>query len=196
MNNESPNTSLQQIWQCQPVEGIKMSAAEIRSRSGKFQKKIMWRNVREYVAGLIAAVLLVSSFVKSHDVLTRVAFAMLIAGLGYLAYQLHRRASARSLPASMGTESCLQFHRSELERQRDFVSHIWRWYLGPLIPGLVVLSLASVLGDPSPHGLWRVALMDAVVAFLLIFTWRLNVRAACCLQRCIDDLYAAESAVQ
>jgi len=194
--NESPNQTLKELWQHQPVEGIPMSLEKIRKRAAKFEKKIMWRNVGEYVGGAIAAVLFASFFVQSHDVLFRVAFAMMIAGLGYMAYQLHRRASARSMPTDLGTVNSLQFHRSELERQRDFISHIWRWYLGPLIPGMVVLTLASARADSSAHGLVRMAIADAIMAFSVILVWRLNVRAARCLQRSIDELYAAEAAAE
>jgi hypothetical protein len=125
-----------------------------------------------------------------------VAFAMLIAGLVYMAYQLHRKASARSMPTDLGTANSLQFHRSELERQRDFIGHIWRWYLGPLIPGMMVLTVASALADSGAHGLVRLAISDAIMAFSVILVWRLNVRAARCLQRSIDELYAAEAAVE
>ena len=194
--NESPNSTMKELWQCQPVEGIPMSLEKIRKRAARFEKKIMWRNVREYVGGAIAAVLFASFFVQSHDVLFRVAFAMLIAGLVYMAYQLHRRASPRSMPTDLGTANSLQFHRSELERQRDFISHIWRWYLGPLIPGMVALTLASALANSSAHGLVRLAISDAIMAFSVILVWRLNVRAARCLQRSIDELYAAEAAVE
>jgi hypothetical protein len=100
------------------------------------------------------------------------------------------------MPADLGTANSLQFHRSELERQRDFISHIWRWYLGPLIPGMVVLTVASALANSSSHGLVRLAISDAIMAFSVILVWRLNVRAARCLQRSIDELYAAEAAVE
>jgi hypothetical protein len=194
--NESPNQTMKELWQRQPVEGIPMSLEKIRKRAAKFEKKIMWRNVGEYVGGAIAAVLFASFFVQSHDVLFKVAFALMIAGLGYMAYQLHRKASARSMPADLGTANSLQFHRSELERQRDFISHIWRWYLGPLIPGMVVLTVASALANSSSHGLVRLAISDAIMAFSVILVWRLNVRAARCLQRSIDELYTAEAAVE
>ena len=194
--NDSPNLSMKELWQHQPVEGIPMSLEKIRKRAGKFEKKIRWRNFSEYACGAIAAVLLASSFVKSHDVLFRIAFAVLIAGLVYMAYQLRRRASARSMPTDLGAVNSLQFHRAELERQREFISHIWKWYLGPIVPGLLIFTLASALAEPSPHSLGKLALVDAVMASAMILVWRLNVRAARCLQRSIDELYAAETTAE
>src|SRR2546425_497446 len=102
MMNESPNNqTIKELWQCQPVEGMKMSVEEIRTRATKFERKIMWRNVREYVAGGIAAGLFASFLVKSHDTFFQTACALMIAGLACMAYQLHRRASARSMPSDL-----------------------------------------------------------------------------------------------
>lgn len=194
MRSESPNPNVTEIWREQPVEGIKMSVEEIRKRSAKFENKIKWRNVREYVAGAVAAGFLVSFIAKSHDVFFQLACSLMIAGLGYMAYQLHRRTSPRSMPAELGAASSLQFHRTELERQLDFIRHIWRWYLGPLIPGLVAFSLATMTGDH--HHLLRIALVNSFLALCVILVWRLNVYAARCLQARIDELRAIEAGGQ
>jgi hypothetical protein len=171
-----------------------MSAEEIRMRAAKFERKIMWRNVREYVAGAIAAGLFASFLIKSHDVFFQAACAMMIAGLAYMAYQLHRRTSPRRMPADLGITNSLKFHRTELERQLDFIRHIWKWYLGPLVPGLVAFSLATMSADH--HNLVRIALVNAFFAICLVLVWRLNVYAARCLQRRIDELSAVEAATE
>jgi len=192
MMNESPNNNLQEIWQCQPVEGIKMSIEEIRGRATKFEKKIWWRNFREYAAGAIAIVVLGFSLASSHDVLDRVAFALLIAGMAYVFYQLHRQGRAKNLPAAMGLERSLQFYRNELQRQRDLAACVWTWYLGPFVPGLLISMIASMLHDTHLRHVAVVAFWYALIAVFFVFAWRLNVRAARCLQRMIDDLQAAE----
>ncbi|HZP17891.1 MAG TPA: hypothetical protein VFB00_08005 [Terriglobales bacterium] len=191
MLNESPNQTIRELWQGQPVEGVKMSAEEIRRRAAKFERRIMWRNIREYGAGAIAVALFASFLIKSHDVFFQLACALIIAGLAYMSYQLHRRASVRAMPADLGAANSLQFHRGELERQMDFIRRIWRWYLGPLVPGLVAFSVASLA---RPISLLRVALVNSIFAVCLILVWRLNVYAARCLQRHIDELSAAERA--
>jgi hypothetical protein len=191
MQNESPNQMITELWQCQPVEGIKMSVEELRKRSAKFEKKIMWRNVREYVAGAIAAGLLASFIVKSHDVFFQLACGLMIAGLAYMAYQLYRRTSPRSMPAELGAANSLQFHRAELERQMNFLRHIWRWYLGPLVPGLVAFSLATMTGDH--HHILRIVLVNSFFAFCMILVWRLNAYEVRCLQLRIDELHAVEA---
>ena len=189
--NKSPNQSIQQIWQGQPVEGTKMSVEEVRTHSAKFERKIRWRNVREYVAGAIAAGLFVSFIVKSHDVFFQLACGLIIAGLAYMAYQLHRRTSPRNMPGDLGAVSSLRFHRAELERQMDFLRHIWKWYLGPMIPGLLAFSLATMTGDH--HRLLRLVLMNSLFAGCLVLVWRLNAYAVRCLQARIDELRRIEA---
>ncbi len=189
MNNFSAHP-VQEIWQHQPVEGIKMSVEEIRKRAGKFESRIVWRNVREYAASLIAAGLFGFFLIKTHDLLFRISYGLFIAGLVWVVIQLHRKGSARSVPAAMGSSTCLQFFRAELERQRDVVSNVWPWYLAPLVPGFVVLTVGYVLARPYPAGLVSAVFLDAVVAAIFLLVWRMNVRAARCLQRMIDELGA------
>jgi len=191
--NELHNNPAQEIWQSQPVEGIKMSAAAIRQRAGKFESRIQWRNIREYVGSSIAAVLFAYFFAKTHDPLFRIAYALFIAGLGWVVFQLHRKGSSRSMPAAMGTSTCLQFFRAELERQRDVVKNVWPWYLAPLVPGFAVLTVGYVRSLPYPAGLAGAAWLDGIVAVLFFLIWKMNRRAARCLQRLIDELYAAEN---
>ena len=192
MKNESPTNRMQEIWQCQPVEGIKMSVEEIRKRATKFEKKIVWRNVREYIAGAIAVVLLGFSIARSHNVLDRSAFALLIAGMVYVMYQLHRRGAAKSMPASAAVGPSVEFYRSELKRQRDLSSTVWSWYLGPFVPGLVVSALVSAAHNFHPRHVAILTFWYGLIAVFFVFAWRLNARAARCLQRMIDDLGTAE----
>jgi hypothetical protein len=59
MANESPpNNRLKGVWQNQPSEGMLLPVDEIRRRARKFQKKMYWRNAREYVAALVVVVFL------------------------------------------------------------------------------------------------------------------------------------------
>jgi uncharacterized membrane protein YfcA len=185
--NETPTTRIQKLWQCQPVEGIKMSADEVRRRAARFEKKISWRNLREYAAGGIAMVWFGFLLVRAHDPLARIAFGLLIAGLVFVLYRLHRNGRARNL-AEVGDAACLQFYRSELERQRDLISNVWPWYLGPLVPGLVMLTIASAWSNPHLLNLAGLTVGDLFAAGVLFFIWKLNSRAARSLQKQIDEL--------
>lgn len=193
MTNESlPNRDLQNLWQSQKSEGIRMSVDEIRQRAGRFGEKIYWRNAREYVAALMVVAYFAFKLWRGPDMLAGVGYALLIAGMLYLVWQLHRRGSSRTPPQEMGLESGVDFFRRELERQRDMLQHVWNWYLGPLVPGLIVVMVA--IGRTNPHHLrhygWIAAASDLLSALVFIFIWRLNQRAAKSLQQRIEELDA------
>jgi Flp pilus assembly protein TadB len=97
-------------------------------------------------------------------------------------WQLHRRARARPLPEALAG-SLMEFHRAELARQRDALRSVWRWYIGPLVPGLVLF----LCGRQIENGSWQPAAF-AIVALLLAGVVVLNLHAARRLQRQIDKL--------
>jgi hypothetical protein len=133
-NKTPPNQDMRNVWQNQELEGIRMSINEIRQKAGRFQKTILRRNGREYVAALVVVLFLGFNLWRTTDLLIQTGFGLEIAGILYVVWQLHRKGSSRSVPAEMGLASCLEFHRSELERQRDLLRSVWRWYLGPWFP--------------------------------------------------------------
>ncbi len=191
--NEHVENPAQKIWQGQPVEGIKMSDEAIRKRAGKFERRIWWRNIREYLGSLIAVALFLYFFATAHAVLFQLSFGLFIAAMVWVVIQLHRKGAAKNVPAGMDTSTSLQFFRAELERQRDVVSNVWPWYLAPIVPGFVIYTVAYAIAFPRPISWAGLALLDGIVAALFLAVWKMNVRAARCLQRMIDELYAGES---
>ena len=169
-----------------------MSVEEIRNRATKFERKIFWRNFREYIAGAIAIVLLGISFGSARDLLSRAAFALLISGMVYVMYQLHRRGSAKTMPTAAAAAPSLAFYREELKRQRDLTASVWSWYLGLFVPGLLLSAIASASHDLHLHHIAVVTFWYVLIAAFFVFVWRLNARATRCLERMIADLGAAE----
>jgi hypothetical protein len=110
----------------------------------------------------------------------------------YMIYRINGRgAPGKNLPES-GFENCLEFHKRELVKQRDLLRTVWSWYLGPMIPGLVVTLGASVAAKVRHPSDW-LRLVPILIVFSAFF-WavaRFNQRAANCLQRQIDDLNRA-----
>ncbi len=188
--NEIPNNQAQQIWQHQPVEGIKMSAEEIRRRAGKFESRIRWRNRRESVGCLLTSGLFAYFLFDTQNVLFRIAYGMFVAAMIWIAIQLHRKGSVKTLPAGLEPSTSLQFFRGELERQRDTVKNVWPWYLAPMVPGYLMLTIAYAVSFPRPVRWIGVGAFDLFVVLLFIGVWKMNVRAARCLQRTIDELNA------
>jgi hypothetical protein len=85
-------------------------------------------------------------------------------------------------------------HRRQLERQRDLLAGIWRWYLGPLVPGLVLfaVSLPFEQSRSGPRAWIGTAVVLSIGAAVFVGIARLNRMAARQLQRKIDALLPLE----
>ena len=130
-------------------------------------------------------------FILPH-VLQKIGSAMIVLATFYVAWQLHRRASAEP-PEKAGTMPLLVFARAQLLRQRDALRSIFWWYILPFIPGLVVMSVGNGL-DPefAAKGppLWVRWLVFAGMGAALAGIWWLNQLGARKLQRHIDEIDA------
>ncbi|HEX3748331.1 MAG TPA: hypothetical protein VHW09_30590 [Bryobacteraceae bacterium] len=188
------SNDMRSVWQSQGGEAAPMSLEELRRKRDRFRRNIFWRNVREYVA--IAVMIPYFSYFAwtSRLLAMRVGNGLLAAGLLVVARQLHRRAAAAKVPGKMGWQSCAAFHRAQLERQRDALNGIWRWYLGPLLPGIATVWIA--LSIPAFRKSLRAGLLAlAWVAIPSVVIWqvaRRNDGAADNIQRQIDELDAPE----
>lgn len=195
MANELPQDDMRNVWQKQETEGVQMSLVEIQQKAGRLYRQIHRRNLREYVAVVVVVLGFGFYIYHFHSVVVRVGSSLVIAGGLYVAYQLHRRASARALPEDCGFECCLDFHRRELERQRDALRAIWSWYLAPMIPGLLVFLIGTTFPRKPPGigVLYWLPFVVGVTICTLVFIWigKRNRGAARRLQKRIDELNAA-----
>lgn len=187
---EQPDNHAQQLWQSQPVEGATMSADAIRLRAGKLERSISRMNLREYIASALAVAAFAYLFATAHNTPFRITWALWTVSMIFLAVQLYRKASPKTMPADMGQSSCLDFFRSELERNRDLLKSVWAWYLGPMVPGFIAYNFAYLMTIHRPHAWIGLAVTDVIFAATFIGVWQLNARAARCLQRSIDELTA------
>lgn len=176
------------LWQSQESENVTISLADMRRLATRFERRIWWRNLREYVAG--AVVIGFSTFrLRLLHGWDRLPAALMIAGTIYVLVQIHRRGSARSVPANAGARASIQFHRLELERQRDALRTVWRWYLLPLAPALAATftEVAIKRGVNAP-------LIGSIILGTLLFVgiWALNRWGARKLDRKIQELQTME----
>jgi len=194
MQNELPQDEFRNVWKNQPVENVTMSLEDLRRRAAKFQRRIWWRNAREYAAFAIVVVVFGYYIKLIPFPLARAGSVLTIAGALYVAWQLHRRASSENAPGAAGFEDCISFHRRGLERQRAALDSVWRWYLGPLIPGLAVFGAGTAIAEPLPirYRLLTAAIMFALVGGVFWLVAQLNRSGARKLQTQIDELKALE----
>jgi hypothetical protein len=186
MSDERVPGRLQSLWQDQPLESRAISLDELRHRSQRLTRIVSRRNLREYVAGALAVVVCGYLAWKVPLPLMRVGFVMSVPAVIFIVYHLHRFGSAQAMPSEMGLTSCLQFHRGELQRQRDLLRGVWKWYLLPLMPSLILVCLAPALARPEQA--WRAVWVFGgnLVVFALI--GEANRYAAKRLQARIDAL--------
>ena len=167
-----------------------MSVEQIHAVAGTFQRKIQGRNLREYITALFLVIFFSYEFWRADDMLVRIGFGLLIAGISYLIWHMLSTGSARSLPENAGRSSFIEFQRGELARQRDLLTSVWRWYLGPLVPGMAMLLVAFYHANPgrAKHPALIVVPEAVFFAAVCIAIAKLNGNAARKLQRQIDEL--------
>ena len=190
-----PNDDIRNLWQAHGSADAPLTLEELRKKGAKFRTTIARRNLREYAAVALMVPYFSYFAWTARLPLMRVGNGLLAAALLYMAYQLHRRASASPAHGELAWQSCLAFHRAQLERQRDALSGIWSWYLGPLIPGFATITIAIAI--PLFHKSIAAGLSSFLwIVLPAIVLWqvaRINKGAAAKIQRQIDELEAAES---
>jgi amino acid transporter len=193
MTNTPDPGDLRSLWQTMPTAPITLSVEELRKRAMKFERKVRRRNLVEYLASAFVVVIFgwYATFPIPTTPLWPIANVMIIAGVLVVAWNLHRLARASRPPPGADAASLIDFQRAEYVRQRNALKSVWLWYIGPIIPGLIVWFIAAGVGMPgltpmrAAIGLGGAALIAALVFSVIIL---LNLLGAAKLQRLIEDL--------
>jgi hypothetical protein len=196
-HNNSPD-KLPSLWQSQSQESASFSAEELRRAATKLARRVFRRNLREYAAAAIVVAANVYYIYLFHTVFLRLGAGLIIVGILFVVMYLAKKGSAKTMEGDMERMSCVEFHRSELVRQRDLLLSVWKWYLLPLVPGLAVFILGeyqAARAEPEFHshaGLvtLRFGIYSAFCVVLFYVVGRLNRSAAGKLQKRIDSLDA------
>ncbi len=188
MSDERPDNDIRNLWRNQPLEETKpISFEELRIRAKKMDRRIRRRNCIEYIAAAFVVVAFSSSIYVFETPLMRLGSALCIAATLYVVWQLRVRGSARTLPQGEVPLTWLDSHRRQLERQRDALASVWKWYLAPFVPGMSIFLAGRAIEDPP--GNWvSVPKTSAAVVFLFAFVAWLNHRGSRKLQRELDEL--------
>lgn len=136
-----PRPDLRDTWKNQPVEPVRISLDDIRRKARTLQRRVLRRNFIEYAAGVLVVAAFGYYIVMFPAALARIGSVLIIAATFQVLFTLHRRGSSRTLMEDAGMNTCLSFHRQELERQRDLLRGVWNWYLLPFVPGIVIFHL-------------------------------------------------------
>ena len=179
------------LWQGQPEEIAPASLEEIRRRAQRFQRRKRLANIVEYLAVIVVTGIYGYYLTVLPGLFLKLGSGYAIVWGLFYAWQRRRLMSARAVPDDAA--ACLDFHRRELERQRDAVRGAWRWMVAPLPPLMVFIALGRWFDFPALNRVpWldHLVILVSIGAFaetlLLVWLWLEN--RADKLQDDLDDL--------
>ncbi|MHA6719941.1 hypothetical protein ACX40Y_10890 [Sphingomonas sp. RS6] len=182
------NDRISSLWRddacdARPPDPAAMAAAEARLR-----RRVRRRDAIEYVAGGIGAATFVWIGWSAPEPLLRLACGMIVIGTAFTLWNLWRR---RPKAPDPGLTSAA-FYRMQLVAQREALASVWRWYLAPVVPGMLLFLLATgeVIGRTLPlrHVLFALATAGLPAVAVFVGIHLLNRRAARRVQSAIDAL--------
>lgn len=166
---------IQSLWQNQPVSELHWTVDDLRKKARGLERSVLFRNLLEYAACVLVIGVFTGYWFSFATPLMRSGSVLVILGTCTVAWQLHRRASAATLPQQLAQQGCSQFYRQQLVRQRDALRAVWLWYLGPLIPGTVVfrwgVETELSAGAPFARGLLANLAIALIFALVLLANW-------------------------
>jgi hypothetical protein len=133
----------------------------------RLYERVTLRAVRiEMWAGVIVGFAFVIPMLSSPNWTLRVGWALTASYGLYVAYVISQK-KPRRMPDGLGLKEALTFYRTALEGQHRAVRTMWRWYLLPIIPGMLFVMAGSTMaavgrGRPA----WPGAVSLAVVALI------------------------------
>ncbi len=186
--------SLLDRWAAEGADAHFTGPHELAHKRTEFERRIRRRNLIEYAAGgFVVPVFawLAWQAARAGEMILTLGWLLGIAGMAVVLTSLYHRAS--NLPHRPETD-CRSHLRSQLEHQRQALASVPRWYLAPLVPGVALVLVGSMLPIALNLG-WGVALAGIavptaiVVAIFTGIAW-LNRRAARFLENEIAELDA------
>ncbi|USI78808.1 hypothetical protein [Sphingopyxis sp. USTB-05] len=185
--------SLHSLWLDSGAAVEPLSLAEVKSRAAMLSRAIGRRNRREYIATAFVTLIFGLYALVLPGILLKVGSLLVIAGGFIMAWQLSCRTSK---PDSDAEAANVRIHyRTRLATEERMLASVGLWYIGPLVPGLVVFmaGLAAANGFDSIFGFVGFA---AIPALILLGIWLLNRHAAAMLRKQIERLDAATAGVE
>jgi hypothetical protein len=125
------------VWKSQTTEDT-VTLETIRNRANRFQRRIAIANRIEYAASALVVVVFAFYVWILPGLLLKLGSALVIVATFYIVWQLRHRGSPHRVPDGTAL-ALIDFHRHELARRRDLARSAWRWYILPVLPGVLLM---------------------------------------------------------
>lgn len=167
-------------WMDQPSTVARPSFDDLRRRRDELDRRTRRRNAVELIAGGAASVFLLVMCALSlarvddpADLVRALGFAALPLGLLVsAAYVFFNRRRAEQDMARTGLDHLVR----GLRREHRLLRLAWFWYVGPMIPGFVMIYVGTYLAQPE---MWAfAAIAGGLTALFLIWVATINLSAA------------------
>lgn len=185
--------SLKNLWQNLPSETVVFTDAQMQARARKFQTKHKRRDITEYASYAVFFGLVIYMLTLQSDWQDWVASVLGVIGAIIAMWNYNRFAAAKTIPSVTAGDSLLGTMRRELTRQRDAASTAWRWYILPLMPCMIFITVYRWIEE----GATLTELTDTRISILLMLALIAAFITACVLwkflqaaryQRQLDEL--------
>jgi hypothetical protein len=172
MSMHTPETDLQALWQNLETETTTMSAQQMSLKTQEFLRKtrrdLIARSAFAVIAAAFCGIVLVSTRM-SIGLIAGVVMVMLLASAARNLYVFYRHSHAA--PTLSGTSaswsSCLEFYRTELERQRQIAMQpAWQ-----LAAALLIIAWLTRRSLYSGNDALRVLLPVVLLAASGLIVW-------------------------
>jgi len=123
------------------------------------------RGVRiEAYTGVAIAAFFIVPVVSSPNWALRIGWALASAYGLYVALVVWK-SQTPPMPESLEFGAALAHYRGELERRRRIIQTLWRWYLMPMVPGmLLIIAGATIEASKRGRPLWPALIFIALMA--------------------------------
>ncbi len=173
LRDREPEDELKRYWQENIIgpQGTRNPAlaGELASKVAQFDRKIFWRNSREYAAGLVVLIWAGSMAFRGY----RPAIGLILGVTFVMAYLWWQHRKLRPLDPSTNV---LVYEKALLERfdsQIRLLSRVKYWYLLPLYIPILWMATEWFTG----HG-WGAIVFLAIVTASFVFVGWLNEKLA------------------
>ena len=141
-----PPLDVKALWKDQPREIAPVALETVRRDAKRLQRRRLRTVIIETLVAILAVIV--------YGFYIRVLPGLLLkigSGFGILYvifYTWCDFALLRPRRVPNDAAACLDFHRRELERQRDTARDMWRWAIVPMAPLIALMSIGRWIGPP------------------------------------------------